>query len=360
MVKVLISLLLIVIICVGFTGSLSAQGESLEETLQQLSEDAAQQYVSPISSAFGSNLNGGWFHKAPGAVKMGLNLEVGLVAMGSSFPNDSRSFAVNGKFRFSEAEARQLVAGQGYSPLVEDALVAQITSQYFDVGISGATVTGAEDDHIMVEFPGQSFSIGGIQDSVSVPTQSVDLGFGGFQDLADLKLLPLAAPQVSVGTVYGTQATFRYLPSVTLNGDLGTLKYFGYGIQHNPGVWLKDPLPVDIAFSFFTQNLNVGDLFKAKATAYGLNVSKRLGTAILNITPYAGFMFEKADMEVTYNYIVDTPAGQYSEEVNFKLDSKNKNRLVLGFSLRLLAFNLNADYNISEYKSYTAGLTFGL
>lgn len=354
--KVLVSL--IIIICFSFAGSVLAQGESLEETLQQLSEDAAQQYVSPISSAFGANLNGGWFHKVPSAVKMGLNLEVGLVAMGTSFPDDSRSFAVDGQFRFSETEARQLVSGQGYSPLVEDALVSEITSQYFKVGISGATVTGAEDDHILIKFPGQSFSIGGIQ--YNVPTQSVDLGFGGFQDLADLKLLPLAAPQLSVGTVYGTQATFRYLPSVTLNGDLGTLKYFGYGIQHNPGVWLKNPLPVDIAFSFFTQDLKVGDLFEAKATAYGLNVGKRLGTAILNVTPYAGFMFENADMEVTYDYIVDTPAGQYSEKVNFKLDSENKNRLILGLSLRLLAFNLNADYNVSKYKSFTAGLTFGL
>jgi hypothetical protein len=358
MVRVLVSLILGMIICFNFAGSVLAQGESLEETLQQLSEDAARQYVLPISSAFGANLNGGWFHKVPGAIKMGLNLEVGLVAMGSSFPDDSRSFAVNGKFRFSGTEAQQLVSGQGYSPQVEDALVDQITSQTFEVGISGATVTGAEDDHILIEFPEQSFSVGGAQ--YTVPSQSVDLGFGGFKDLADLKLLPLASPQVSVGTVYGTQATFRYLPSVTLNGDLGTLKYFGYGIQHNPGVWLKDPLPVDIALSFFTQNLKVGELFKANATAYGLNVSKRFGTVILNITPYAGFMFENADMEVTYNYIVDTPAGQYSEEVNFKLDSENKNRLVLGLSLRLLAFNLNVDYNASKYKSYTMGLTFGL
>ena len=353
-----IQLLVSIIACFSLPVSLFAQGESLEETLQQLSADAAQQYVSPISSAFGANLNSGWFHKVPPAVKMGVNLEIGLVAMGAFFPDESKFFSVDGKFRFSENEARQLVSGQGYPQQVEDELVAQITDQYFSVGISGATVIGAEDDHIMVEFPGQTFTVNGA--SYNVPTQSVDLGFGGFQDLADLNFLPLAAPQVSIGTVYGTQATFRYLPSLTLNSDLGKLKYFGFGIQHNPAVWFNTPIPVDIAASFFTQSLKVGDLFDAKATAFGVNVGKRLGSGILNISPYAGFMFESATMEVTYTYIVDTPAGQYTEKINFELEGENKSRFILGVSIRLLALNLNADYNFSKYDSFSAGLTFGL
>lgn len=351
-----LSLVLIVTIYFAFSTSLLAQGESLEETLQALSEDAAMQYVSPISSAFGSDLNGGWFHKVPQAVKMGFNLEIGLVGMGTFFPDASKSFSVSGKFRFSEEEARQLVSGQPTN--VQDDLVDQITSKYFTVGISGATVIGSEDDHVMVRFPEQTFTVNG--SPYTVPSQSVDLGFGGFQDLADLGFLPLASPQVSIGTLYGTQATLRYLPSLTLNNDLGKLKYFGFGIQHNPAVWLSNPIPVDVAVSFFTQNLKIGDLFETKATAFGLNVGKRFGTSLLNVTPYGGFLFESADMEVTYTYTVVTPSGTYKERVNFKLEGENKNRFILGLSLRLLAVNLNADYNFSKYDSFTAGLTFGL
>jgi len=351
-----VSMILIICIYLVFSAPVLAQGESLEETLQQLSEDAAMEYISPISSAFGSNLNGGWFHKVPQAVKMGFSLEVGLVAMGTFFPDASKVFSVEGQFRFSEAEAQQLVSGQPQG--VQSELVDEITSRYFTVSISGATVTGDEDDHVIVGFPGETFTIGSTP--YTVPSQSVDLGFGGFQDLADLSFLPLAAPQVSVGTVYGTQATFRYLPSLTLNDDLGKLKYFGFGIQHNPGVWLSKPLPVDIALSFFTQDLKIGDLFETKATAFGLNVGKRLGTDLLNVTPYAGFMFESADMEVTYTYAVVTPTGTYTEDISFKLKGENKNRIILGLSLRLLTFNLNADYNLSKYDSFTTGLTFGL
>ena len=352
-----LSVILVLIIGIYFilSASLLAQGESLEETLQQLSEDAAMQYVSPISSAFGSDLNGGWFHKVPKAVIMGLNLEIGIVAMGTFFPDASKSFSVNGQFRFSQAEAQQLVSGQ--PPGVQSDLVDQITSKYFTVGISGATVTGAEDDHIIVSFPGETFTVNST--NYAVPSQDVDLGFGGFQGLADLNFLPLAAPQLSVGTVYGTQATLRYLPSLTLNEELGKLKYFGFGIQHNLGIWMSNPWPVDIALSFFTQNLEVGDLFKTKATAFGLNVGKQFGPSLLNVTPYAGFMFESADMEVTYTYTVATSTGTYTEDISFKLEGENKNCLIIGLSLRLLAFNLNADYNLSKYDSFTVGLTFG-
>lgn len=356
--KGLASLVWVIVVLFAFSSLFAQEDESLEGTLQKLSEDAAREYVSPISSAFGSNLNGGWFHKVPQAVKMGFNLEVGLVGMGTFFPDDSKLFSVEGKFRFSESEARQLVSGQGYSQQVEDELVNQITAKYFTVGISGATVTGAENDHVIVDFPGETFTVSST--NYTVPSQEVDLGFGGFKDLADLSFLPLAAPQLSVGTIYGTQATFRYLPEITLNGDLGKLKYFGFGIQHNPGIWLDKPWPVDIALSFFTQNLKVGDLFKTKATAFGLNLGKRLGTGLLNVTPYAGFMFESADMEVTYTYTVVTATGTYTEEINFKLKSENENRIIFGLSIRLLTFNLNADYNLSKYDSFTAGLTFGL
>lgn len=353
--RVVLVILIFVISIYVFSATLLAQGESLEETLRQLSEDAAMQYVSPISSAFGSDLNGGWFHKVPKPVMIGFNVEIGIVAMGTFFPDASKSFSVNGQFRFTQAEAQQLVSGQ--PPGVQSELVDQITSKYFTVGISGATVTGAKDDHIIVSFPGETFTVNSA--NYTVPSQDVDLGFGGFQGLADLNFLPLAAPQLSVGTVYGTQATFRYLPSLTLNDELGKLKYFGFGIQHNPGIWTSNPWPVDIALSFFTQNLEIGDLFKTKATAFGFNVGKQFGPGMVSVTPYAGFMFENADMEVTYTYTVATSTGTYTEDISFKLEGENKNRVILGVSLRLLTFNLNADYNLSKYDSFTVGLTFG-
>jgi len=157
-----------------------------------------------------------------------------------------------------------------------------------------------------------------------------------------------------VGTIFGTRVTFRYLPSITISEEFGKFKYFGFGIQHNPGVLLPTPLPFDVAVGFFTQTLEIGTLFKAKTTAFGLNASKRLGVGPINITPYAGFMLEKSNIDITYDFIVDT------QEINvaFELEGENRSRLTLGLSIRLLMLNFNADYNIGKYNSVTVGVMF--
>ncbi len=339
-------------------GQVMAQDEerSLEETLQMLSEDAAKKYINPISSAFGANLNGAWFHRAPKPKKVGFDFEFGFVAMGSFFPDDATSFETTGEFRFSTNEANQLVAGQ--DDQVKPYLVEQITSKTYTVGISGATVIGASDDYIKINFPGDQFTKDG--QTFIVASQDIRTPVAGYGDLAESNVLPLAAPQLSIGTIFGTQATFRYLPDTELNDDLGTLKYFGFGIQHNPEIFFPNFLPVNVAASFFTQKLEVGDMFKTTTTAFGINVSRQFGPGIVNVTPYAGFMLESAKMEVTYDYIVDTPTGQYTQQINFELEGENKSRFTLGLNIKLLIFNINADYNFGKYNSATAGVFFAI
>ena len=354
-----ISLVLVILLVVSVLQIFAEEGDrSLEETLQMLSEDAAMKYVSPISSAFGSNLNGGWFHRAPEAVKFDFNIELGAVAMGTSFPDDAKHFSTTGTFRFNEEEARQILSGQNLPAAVENELVNQLTSQYSNVSISGATVIGSEDDYIKLLLPGGTYTVNGVE--WEIEGDEIELPVAGFKDLADLKMLPLVAPQIGLGTVYGTQAVFRYLPSVQLNEDLGKFSYFGFGIQHNPMIWFNKKLPVNVAASFYTQSLKVGDLFKAKTTSFGVNASKKFGYGMLNISPYAGLMFEKATMEVEYDYLVETPAGLVADKINFKLDGENKNRLTLGLSIRILLVNINADYNFGKYNSVTAGVNFAL
>ena len=67
--------------------------DTLEETIEDLSGAAAESYVGPIVSAFGSNLNGGWFHKAPKDKFLGLDIEIGAVVMMTTFPDDSKSLS---------------------------------------------------------------------------------------------------------------------------------------------------------------------------------------------------------------------------------------------------------------------------
>jgi len=355
--KQLITIMLTLVCILALVNPAAAQGEdkSLTETLSELSQDAAAGYLTPIGSAFGTDLNAGWFHRAPEAVKFGFDLELGVVAMGSFFPDDAKHFDINGSFTFSENEAAKLLEGAGITssnPLYA-AQMQVLTTQSSNVSISGATIIGSSVDSIMIALSSNNPALDAL-----LLGQSVKLPFGGFGDLADVNVMPLAAPQISLGTIYGTQATFRFLPTVKINDDLGDFSYFGFGLQHNPGIWLKNPLPVDVAASFFTQTLKVGDLFEATSTSFGVNASYEWGFAALNLTPYAGFMFESSNMAVTYDYIVTTAAGETTSKINFDLEGESKTRLTLGLSIRLLLINLNADYNIGAYNSFSAGLTF--
>jgi hypothetical protein len=332
-------------------------GRSLQETLSILSEDAAREYISPISSAFGADLNGGWFHKTPPAKILGFDLELGFVGMGAYFPQDKKSFSVDGAFRFNATEANKIIdmSGLNLNPIERNLLFGILTTESHDVNISGATVIGSSLDSLRISLPADTYA------GLPMPATVVTLPVTGFGDLANINFLPLVAPQFSIGTVFGTQALFRYIPDVQLNEDLGKFQYFGFGIQHNPGVWMSNPLPIDFAGSFFTQTLKIGSLFRTTTTSYGLNISKRLGLSALNITPYAGFMYETANMEVTYEVVaenVPNPGETFREKVNFTIEGENRTRFTIGIGIRLLLFNINADYNFGRYNSFTAGLVF--
>ena len=359
------------LVCLALlTGAFSSvRAQTFEETMQKLSLDAAKAYVNPIVSGFGVDLNGGWFHRAPRATMFGFDLEFGFVAMGTYFKDENKTFSNTGNFAFSQSDAMTL-AQQGvsqtsipaaYQPAVENAIANQIAAQNWQLQISGPTVVGSKTDFVKVHFNGKTFTgtVPGYGNySVAVPDQDVMTPASGF--LGDLKLLPLAAPQLSIGTVVGTELTFRYLPSQNVK-DLGKASYFGWGFQHNPGAWLAPvgALPVDLSVSFFTQKIKFGDLFQSTATAYGVNVSKRLGWGFLNLTPYAGFMLESSTMTFTYDADLPDPTmtgALTKQHIQFDLESANKSRLVLGLSLKLLFINVNADYNIGKYNSYTAGV----
>ncbi len=365
------------------------ESEDLETTLMRLSKDVALGYISPVVSPFASNLNGGWFHKAPKATLFNLDVEIGLVGMGTFFPDDDigiRHFSTSGDFRFDSSQATNIVSDVdlssypvGIQSTLRTALADVISGAEFTVGISGGTLIGDPTDNVTIEFRGQNivvdnplFGAPGEPETftIAVPTDTIILdGVAGFGEiLADINFLPFAAPQASIGTILGTQAVFRYLPKISMPGnlseDIGDFEWFGWGVQHNPKAIIPLPFPVDISFGFFKQTLKIGNIFEASTTSYGISVSKQLGVRMINLTPYAGYMIEKSKMSVNYQFEV----GDQTYNVNIEDleeavngENPNKTRLTFGCNLRLLLFNVNVDYNIGKtYNSVTVGLMFAL
>ncbi len=349
------------LICLSVaTAMVSAQ--TMEETISKLGAAAGKAYVAPIVSGFGSNLNAGWYHKAPSAQKFGFHVEAGVIAMGTLLSGGDKNFSVAGAFRLDSAKAHNIANGMSntYSQAIKDSVATAVMRQDQTVQFTGETVIGPGDKDMQIEFVAANLTINyqGHDTTVSVPgyTDSLPGVTGVLGDFADIPL-PLFAPQISVGTIYGTNLTFRWLPEIETNADIGTVKFFGFGIQHNPGVWFPNKtLPVDLSVGYFTQTLEVGTLFKATSSAVGLNVSKTLGWRFLNVTPYGGLQFEKSSFDFAYDLDVDGTA----VPIDFTVEGENKYRATAGVSLRLLAININGDFNYAKYPSYSMGVMIGI
>ena len=336
--------------------SQTEEEDGLEETLGKMAEVAARAYISPIVSGFGADLNSGWFHRAPWATMIGFDLEFGIVVMGAFMDDTHRMFSSDGSFRFDFNQADQLAAqaaNQGGFPQTQTAIRNAILSQDFGVTVSGPTIVGSKADSLQVGFPGKIINVNGT--NYQLPSRAFTLPVTGL--LEEASLIPLGAPQLTLGTFLGSQFTFRYLPEVELDAKIGKFKYFGFGIQHNPLVWFEeDALPFELSASYFTQSLKIGSLMNAKATAFGLNTSIRLGWGFLNLTPYAGFLIESSSITWAYDYQVDTPTGSSTQRIQFIAEGENSSRFILGASVKVLLVNVNVDVNFAKYRTFSGGV----
>lgn len=326
---------------------LQAQSNDLEATLGKITGEASKAYVAPISSAFGANLNSGWVHSAPKATKFSFDLEIGFVAMATLFGDANKTFASSGKFRFNSAQAELLIP-DNITGEQRTRIKNEILSRDFTVSISGPTIVGSKKDSVKVVFPGATIQ------GQTLSSKTIVLPVTGY--LEELPALPLIAPQVTIGTVFGTSVAFRYFPEFEINPELGKFKYFGFGLQHTPSMWIPFPLPVNVSVGYFTQSMEVGKVFKTSASIFGLFASKRFGPGFINIEPYAGLSFENSSIDVAYDVVYDTPTGPSASRISYSLEGENSTRITLGATLKLALLGISVDYNIAKYNTVSASL----
>lgn len=343
-----LSFSLFLIMC-AIMNNLKAQ--TLEETLSNLSSDAAKKYVAPVVNAFGSNLNSGWVTKVPDQL-LGFHLNVRVMGVGTLLDDSDQNFATTGKFHYTSDQVDAILANSGYNsshPAYND-LKEEILSKEWTVNISGPTITGSESEYLNVQFPGATIQ----GETVGVYNTEIP-DVKGFLD--ELSIFPSAAVQANVGTVFGTNLAVRFMPSIDIK-DMGKFSWIGYGLIHNPGIWLNNPLPVDIAFGYFYQKLEVGDIFESNATQFGIYVSKTFG-AVVSITPYASLTTESSETSIQYDYKFDTEVGPQTAKVKFDLEGENTSAFTVGLALKLAVLNINADYKMAKVKTVSAGISFG-
>ena len=343
----------IIIFSVVSYGQDNSTGD-FNNTIKNLSSDAAKGYVGPVIGSFGSNLNSGWITKAPPATKFSFSLDLKIIAMGSVIDDAQKTFSTLGSFNFTESQAAEIAANIPTDAGTQAQIKQELLSHAWDLKISGPTIMGAEDQYVTLDFQGQTVQ------GYSIPNYQLTDVKGYISDLP-LNLFPTATIQLGVGTFLGTNVAIRWFPKVNIK-DLGDFTYWGFGLMHNPAIWFDQEFPVDIAVGYFYQDLKVGTIFETKTNLFGIFASKTYGS-IISLTPYAGITTESAKTTIQYDYTYDEDTGTgpvtRTQNISFEMEAPNSVGFTIGAAFKLAILNLNIDYKFANVNTVSAGLTFG-
>lgn len=336
-------------------GAALAQG--LDEQLPKLAGAAGKAYVAPLVTNLSVSMNSGWLNRAPAKTRLGFDLEFGVVGMASSLTsNTAKSFSLTSTFRFSKSQATELISSVTDVDARND-LLQQLTSQDFTVQMFGATIAGDFSNTIKVFFPQKDFTVNGpFPVTVTLPSKSIDLGVGGL--LGELKYLPAAAPQLKLGTLFGTRAVLRLLPEVSLQDSLGKFSYLGFGLEHNIAYWLGPLVPVDITAGFLTQTSKLGNTMEFTSTTYGISASKYFGGFGVGITTYAGFSLETGSLSVNLVQKIQTYSGLQETKIAFDVESEGKSRVTVGAYIKIFLLGINLEYAAAKVGTFSGSLLF--
>lgn len=282
----------------GAAGAARAQNQ-FEEAMQQLSSDNAKGYLQPFVDGFGSNLNSGLMRPV-NMTTLGFTMKVEVVAVGTMIGDGQKTYGAVAPAPFDQAPVQ--------------------TATVF--GGPGTVVSG----------PG-----------------GLEYQFQNGQ--LRTRLMPMAIPQATLGSVFGTEAVIRYA-AIPKMDNFPHINLFGLGVRHNLSQYLPG-IPVSLAAGMFYQNLTVGDLFDARTT----NVSLQASTSLSIFRLYGGAQYETSSMSVHYQYT--GPGSTPTSVVRLDMNGENRLRATAGVGLDLVVLHINTDISVGRVTSVSAGVGFG-
>jgi hypothetical protein len=308
-----------------------AQQDDLGKQLSKVAGENAVNYLSPLLSGLGADLNSGIYHSAELHEVLGFDIGVKLSAVIPRAGDKSFDFVLPDQITY---QGVTLNAGVDY-----------------DKAVPGSPTALGEKSGRAVKLKSTSSYYGLLGGQTIFTTPQ------GF----NLKAVPLLVPQASVGLPLGFEVIARFIPTMKVPpssfGDpVGKLNFFGFGIRHDIDQYI--PLcPVDIAIHFMTQKLTLSDnndnkILSGSGIAYGVEVSKSFAL----LTLYGGFQLEKSKWDIE-SYTYSDPFSNTEVQLSgFSVDGKNSSRFHAGIRLLLLIVNIHADYSFAAQPVITAGV----
>jgi hypothetical protein len=283
----------LVLISIVFTPCFA---QDIDQMISSYLGDNGEGYMKPLGDAFGSSLNSGFFHSA--RIKKGFHLSFGVHGMLARISDDQRVFMAKTEGGFSPAQT-----------------------------VEAPTIFGKAEPVMVTGIAGTVFA---------------------FPSGLDVERLPLAVPQVTLGALFGTEATVR-LMQMDLGDTFKQLKLMGYGVRHSISQYIP-AFPIDLAAAVYMQQFKIGDIVDANALYYGVQASKKLSL----LTLYGGIGISQSLMKIRYESdITGDPV-----DIAFDLDTAGRLCATAGLCIDLGGLYLNADYNMGAQNILTAGLGF--
>jgi len=271
--------------------------QEIETLVSKYTGKNGEAYLQPLADATGAIFNTGFYHSAK-LKSNGFQLYLGVVTTAAFIPEKNKTFTATTDGFFSPEQSAE-----------------------------APTVFG----------PAQSVEVEGDGGTVYV-----------FPAGLNVKMVPFAIPQLSVGSVFGTDATVRFF-TYQLEDDLGKIDLLSIGIRHSVSQYVP-LLPVDLAAGFYYTSFGIGDFIKSNSWIISAQASKRISI----FTFYGGLGFENTSLDIDYHN------DEEDIDVVFNMKGGNSIRLTAGLTFNLGPVKLNVDYNLASQSVLSAGIGVGI
>jgi hypothetical protein len=279
----------------------AVQGQ-LTDNLGGLTDENFEGYLGPLNTGLSGTMNAAIFRTGH-VPKTGVSISGGLVIMAVGYSDEDKTFVP--------------IDPEGFSSLESTSVPTVVGSP------EGVTVLG--ENSLSQLYP------------------------GGF----DLEGFEIAAPQISIGSVFGTRALIRYIAFDLGDSDFGEFSYVGFGAQHSISQWIPDALPFDLAAGFMIQNFEIGDdLIDARATHFNVTASKEFQY----FQPYVGIGIDTMELDAKYD---DDDEEDPDLSFDVSLDKETDPHFTLGVAGQLPFVQAFIELNAAAATGVAVGLSFG-
>ena len=275
--KRLVALLALIL---GEGGIETASAQKVDEIVSSYMGSNAKGFLQPLANTLTSTFNTGQAHKT--SIDDGLHVYIGAVAF--------TTFVFDDKLKYFTG-----TTDRNFSP-EQSAQVSTIVGPSKPTTVNGTNGT-----------------------SYTFPA-----GLG-------LKYFSVAVPQITIGNVFGTELTGRFI-AVDLGGDFGKISLVGGGLRHDLGQYfIPSDSKLHLSTEYAYQQFKAGDYVTLTTHKAGLYAGQQ--GKIFNYFAYVGY--QNGAMNIRYNNSVD------ASPINIDLTNKNPLLLGVGAGAKLWIFRLH-------------------